>query len=70
MESVSGGDATIIVADSIDYSEQFAQLIERTNEVTEFQYVLIQRFDFLVAVLIAIVISAVVYSIIKAFTRF
>lgn len=64
------GDSVTTVAESIDYTGQFAQVTTYINETNEFVYTLVNRIDFLIALILAIVISAVVYIIIKSFTRF
>ena len=82
MESVSGGDSVrdtdimetegemFTYSETIDYSEQFAQITYSINETNKFLYKAVDRIDFLTALILAIVISAVVYTILKTFTRF
>lgn len=71
MEGVSSGDALpIIIQDSIDYSDSFAQVLYSVDSTNGLLYECINRFDFFIAVICCLVICAIVYSIIKTFTRF
>lgn len=77
MEQVSGGDSVLDTEimktteySEIDYTEQFTQITYSINETNEFLFKTVDRLDFLISLIVAIVISVICYTIIKTFTRF